>query len=82
MAAVTICSDFGAPPNKVGHCFHCFPNTIPLNGECWLTELGKSHISGEQGIKALKDKGKRGKGLIFIKEILCIVTVLEILFVI
>ena len=26
MAAVTICSDFGAPPqNKVCHCFHCFP---------------------------------------------------------
>ena len=25
MAAVTICSDFGAQKNKVGHCFHCFP---------------------------------------------------------
>ena len=25
MAAVTICSDFGAPKNKVWHCFHCFP---------------------------------------------------------
>ena len=24
MAAVTICSDFGAPKNKVSHCFHCF----------------------------------------------------------
>ena len=24
MAAVTICSDFGAQENKVGHCFHCF----------------------------------------------------------
>ena len=23
MAAVTICSDFGAPKNKVCHCFHC-----------------------------------------------------------
>ena len=23
MAAVTICSDFGAPQNKVSHCFHC-----------------------------------------------------------
>ena len=27
MAAVTICSDFGAPQNKVWHCFHCFPIT-------------------------------------------------------
>ena len=25
MAAVTICSDFRAPQNKVCHCFHCFP---------------------------------------------------------
>ena len=25
MAAVTICSDFGAPQNKVWHCFCCFP---------------------------------------------------------
>ena len=25
MAAITICSDFGAPQNKVYHCFHCFP---------------------------------------------------------
>ena len=24
MAAVIICSDFGAPKNKVCHCFHCF----------------------------------------------------------
>ena len=24
MAAVNICSDFGAPQNKVCHCFHCF----------------------------------------------------------
>ena len=26
MAAVTICSDFAAPQNKVSHCFHCFPS--------------------------------------------------------
>ena len=26
MAAVTICSDFGAPQNKVYHRFHCFPS--------------------------------------------------------
>ena len=25
MAAVTICSDFGAQENKVCHCFYCFP---------------------------------------------------------
>ena len=26
MAAVTICSDFGAQKNKVWHCFHCYPS--------------------------------------------------------
>ena len=25
MAAVTICSDFGAQKDEVWHCFHCFP---------------------------------------------------------
>ena len=29
MAAVTISGDFGAPNNKVSHCFHCFPINLP-----------------------------------------------------
>ena len=29
MAAVTICSDFGAQKNKVCYCFHCFPIYFP-----------------------------------------------------
>ena len=29
MAVVTIFSDFGAPKNKVWHCFHCFPIYFP-----------------------------------------------------
>ena len=29
MAAVTICSDFGIPQNKVCHHFHCFPIYLP-----------------------------------------------------
>ena len=29
MAAVTICSDFGAQENKVCHCFHCLPISLP-----------------------------------------------------
>ena len=31
MAAITICSDFGAQKNKVWHCFHCFPIYFPWN---------------------------------------------------
>ena len=29
MATVTICSDSGAPKNKVWHCFHCFSIYLP-----------------------------------------------------
>ena len=29
MVAITICSDPGAPKNKVCHCFHCFPIYLP-----------------------------------------------------
>ena len=31
MAAVTICSDFGAPQNKFSHCFHSFSIYLPLS---------------------------------------------------
>ena len=34
MAAITICSDFGAPRNKVCHCFLCFPIYLP-----WLDAM-------------------------------------------
>ena len=37
MAAVTICSDFGAQKNKVWHCFHCFPIYFPWSdGTGWM----------------------------------------------
>ena len=29
MAAVTICSDFEVPQNKICYCFHCFPIYLP-----------------------------------------------------
>ena len=42
MAAVPIHSDFGAPKNKVWHCFHCFPIYFPWSdgtGHCDLSFL-------------------------------------------
>ena len=33
MAAVTICSDFGAQKNKVCHSFHCFPIYLPRSDD-------------------------------------------------
>ena len=29
MAAITTCNDYGAPQNKVSHCFHCFSIYLP-----------------------------------------------------
>ena len=40
MAAVTICSDFGAQENKVCHCFHCFPIYLP-----WSYRTGCPDVS-------------------------------------
>ena len=40
MAAVTICSDFGAPQNKVCLCFHCFPIYFP-----WSDGTGAHDLS-------------------------------------
>ena len=34
MAAITICSDFGAQEIQVSHCFHCFPIYLP-----WLLRI-------------------------------------------
>ena len=39
MAAITICSDFGAPQNKVWHCFHCFPIYLPWSDGTRCHEL-------------------------------------------
>ena len=53
MAAVTICSDFGAQKNKVWHCFHCFPIYFPDLTEAedikkrwqeYTEELYKNHL--------------------------------------
>ena len=40
MAAVTICSEFGAQENKVCHCFHCFPIYLPWSDATRCRDLG------------------------------------------
>ena len=39
MAAVTICSDFGAQESKGYHCFHCFPIYLPWSDETGCHDL-------------------------------------------
>ena len=36
MAAVTICSEFGAQKDKVCHCFHCFSICLPMKWWDWM----------------------------------------------
>ena len=44
MAAVTICSDFGAPQNKICHCFHCFLIYLPWSGGIGCHDLSSSYV--------------------------------------
>ena len=44
MAAVTICRDFGAPQNKVSHCFHCFPIYLPWSDGTGCHDLSLLNI--------------------------------------
>ena len=39
MTAVTTCSHFGAPENKIYHCFHCFPIYLPRSDETGCCDL-------------------------------------------
>ena len=43
MAAITICSDFGAPKNEVWHCFHCFPIYFPWSGPITSWQIEKEN---------------------------------------
>ena len=47
MAAVTICSNFGAPKNKVCHCLHCFPIYLPWS-------------DGQGGLACCSSWGRKG----------------------
>ena len=48
MAAVTIFSDFGAPPNKVCHCFHCFSIYLETPGVTGKFGLGVQNEVGQR----------------------------------
>ena len=77
MAALTICSDFGAPQNEVSHCCHCFPVYLPWSDETGCHDLNflnvgpqkKSYDQTRQHIKKqrhyLADKGPQIKAMVF-----------------
>ena len=51
MAAVTICSDFGAQENKVWHCFHCFPIYFPWSDGTGCHDLRFLNVSFKPKLK-------------------------------
>ena len=60
MAAVTICSDFGAPKNKVCHCCHSFPRYLPWSDG---TELNwRQHIEKQRHYFVNKGLSSQGYG--------------------
>ena len=68
MAAITICSDFGAQKNKICHCFHCFSICLPWN-ENTLVPWKKSYDQPRQHIKKQRhyfaDKGPSSQSYVF-----------------
>ena len=54
MAAITICSDSGAPKNKVCHCFHCFPIYLPWSDGTGCHDLSFLNVELSMYTKYLK----------------------------
>ena len=63
MAAVTICSDFGAQENNIYHCFHFSPIYLPgRDGTgCRYLSLSEIIVSSIKGFKGLKKKSETEK---------------------
>ena len=57
MAAVTICSDFGAQENKICHCYHFFPSSVALYLHSFsiliknVSRHGQMSLVGEKKLK-------------------------------
>ena len=62
MAAVTICSDFGAPNDKVWHCFHCFPISFPWSDGIRCHDLPRQHTKKQRHYFANKGPSSQGYG--------------------
>ena len=64
VAAVTICSDFEAPKNKVSHCFHCLPIYLPRSDGTGCHDQTRQCIE-KQG-HDFANKGPSSQGLVFL----------------
>ena len=88
MAAVTICSDFGAPENKIGHCFHFFPFYLPWsdgtrchNLSFWMLSFKPAFsLSSFTLIKRLFSSSSlsafRGVSSAYLRFLICLLTIL------
>ena len=63
MAAVTICSDFGAQKNKSSHCFHCFPIDLhEVMGINRLLKKSKGKLKMYKMVVYFVNKGMSSQG--------------------
>ena len=62
MAAVTVCSDFGAQENKICHCFHFFSfmdhSLVVAKGLAWLNEAMNDTVQGHPRQVIVKSSDK------------------------
>ena len=65
MAAVTICGDFGAPQNKICHCFHCFPIYFPWSDEIRCHDLSFLFLSFKPTFSSPLSLSSRGSLVLF-----------------
>jgi len=75
MAAVTICSDFGAPQNEICHCFHCFPIYLLWSDGTRYLLLGRKVMTNLDRILKSRDitlptKVRLVKAMVF-PEVMC-----------
>ena len=63
LAAVTICSEFGAQENKVSDCFHCFLMKVKEESEKigLRFTIQKAKIMASDPISSWQIDGKQGK---------------------
>ena len=74
MAAITICSDFGAQENKICHCFHLFPFYLPLSDKTggnveFQTSFFTLHFHPHQEALSFSFTLCRYRGIICISEV-------------
>ena len=69
MAAITICSDFGAQKNKVWHCLHCFPIYLPWSDGTRCHDLSSLNVEFFHSLLSLSSRSSSSSSLSTIRVV-------------